>query len=163
MRPRDHVIAGAAGAAALSPFIGWGESLVFMAASVLIDVDHYLDFLWHNRFTDFSLKGMFRYHAWLKERWLKPEFLNIEVFHTAEFLVPLLALSYRLGSGPLFALWLGFFFHAAVDAIYLSANRVPFIRAHSFAEYFIRRRRLEKRGLRPALLYLEAVKMTRED
>lgn len=161
MKLRDHVIACTAGAVVLYPVLG-ANSLVFWLASIFIDLDHYLDFLWNNRFTDFSVRRMFSYHGWLSKRWHRPEFLNIELFHTAEFLGPLLILALWTGSGPLLALWLGCIFHCMLDIIYLAMNGVYAIRAHSFTEYFIRKRLLAKKGLDPALLYQEAVRMTRE-
>lgn len=161
MKLRDHVITGAVGAAVLFPLLGT-NSLVFWLASIFIDLDHYFDFLWNNRFTDFGVKSMFRYHGWLKDRWHRPEFLNIELFHTVEFLGPLLIIAIWTDSGPLLALWLGCIFHCVLDIIYLAANRVLPIRAHSFTEYFIRKRLLAKKGLRPGDLYQEAVRMTRE-
>lgn len=162
MKPRDHVILGALGAAALYPWMG-KHSAVFWAASVLIDLDHYLDFLWHNRFTDLSVKRMFEYHVWLESQWKRPEFLNIEVFHTVELLVPLFALAHWASSPALLAVCMGFAFHISLDMVYLTRKGVPFIRAYSFTEYLIRRRMLIKRlGLAPAQLYSEAVRSTRE-
>lgn len=161
MRPRDHVIYGGIGAAALAPALGAG-SLVFWAASVAIDLDHYIDYLWHNRFTDFSIEGMFEYHRLLTKRWHDPAFLNIEVFHTIEFIAPLLIITHYTGSAALLALSMGFLFHIALDLVSLAANGIFFARAHSVPEYFIRKKMLMGRGLDPAGLYTEAAKMTRE-
>lgn len=157
MKPRDHVIAGAIGAAALYPFIG-KDSVVFFAASILIDLDHYLDFLWHNRFTDFSVRRMFAYHDWLGKNLYRPGFLNLEIFHTAEFLIPLFLISHWTGSAALFAVWLGFVFHVVLDIVNLAAHGVPFLRAHSFVEFFIRKRRLERKGFDPVGLCREALR-----
>ncbi|MBI2400627.1 MAG: hypothetical protein HYV23_06190 [Deltaproteobacteria bacterium] len=161
MRPRDHVIYGAAGAAALYPALGTG-SLIFWAASVAIDLDHYLDYLWHNRFTDLSFKGMFEYHRLLTKKWHSPEFLNIEIFHTIEFMAPLFIIARVTDSDALFALFLGFIFHIALDLVSLYRNGIFFARTHSFPEYFIRKKMLEARGLDPAGLYNDAARMTRE-
>jgi len=161
MRPREHVIYGALGAAALYPALGAG-SAVFWAASVAIDLDHYVDYLWHNRFTDFSFKGMFEYHRLLTKRWHDPAFLNVEVFHTVEFIAPLLIITHYTGSSALLALSAGFLFHIALDLVSLAANGIFFARAHSYPEYFIRKKILTSRGLDPARLYTEAAKMTRE-
>ncbi|MCC6501759.1 MAG: hypothetical protein IT362_01320 [Deltaproteobacteria bacterium] len=161
MRPTDHVIYGAVGAAALYPAIGAG-SLLFWAASVAIDLDHYIDYVWHNRFTDLGYKGMFEYHRLLTKRWHNPAFLNIEIFHTIEFIVPLLIITHYTGSAPLLAVCMGFIFHIALDLVSLRSNGIFFARAHSFPEYFIRKKMLESRGLDPAGLYTEAARMTRE-
>lgn len=161
MKPRDHVIYGAAGAAALYPALGAG-SVLFWAASVAIDLDHYLDYLWHNRFTDLGFKRMFEYHRLLTKKWHDPAFLNIEIFHTVEFIVPLFAIAHFTGSAPLFAVCLGFIFHIALDLVSLYRNGIFFARAHSLPEYFLRKKMLQGRGLDPAMLYLDAARMTRE-
>lgn len=161
MRPRDHVIYGAAGAAALYPALGSG-SLLFWAASVAIDLDHYLDYLWHNRFTDLGFKGMFEYHRLLTKQWHNPAFLNIEIFHTIEFMAPLFIIAHLTDSDALFALFFGFVFHIALDLVSLYRNGIFFARAHSFPEYFLRKKMLEAKGYDPAGLYTEAARMTRE-
>lgn len=162
MRPREHVVYGAIGAAALYPALGAWGSLLFWGASVAIDLDHYIDYLWHNKFTDLGYKGMFEYHRLLTKKWHSPEFLNIEIFHTIEFIAPLFALSRYTGSAALSALWLGFVFHIVLDLVSLYRNGIFFARAHSFPEYFLRKKRLQDRGYDPAGLYLEAAKTTRE-
>lgn len=156
MRPRSHVIYGSAGAAALYPVLGTG-SLWFWGASVLIDIDHYADFVYHNRFTDFSFKKMLDYHAVLHGWWGRPEFLNFELLHTIEFIAPLAALTWWAGSPVLLAVTLGFIFHIMLDITSLTLAGVPFIRAHSCTEYFIRKRLLARRGLNPTDLYDEAI------
>jgi hypothetical protein len=161
MRPREHVIYGAAGAAVLYPALGLG-SILFWAASVAIDLDHYIDYVWHNGFTDLSFKGMFEYHRLLTKKWHSPEFLNIEVFHTVEFMVPLFLIANFTGSAALFALLWGFVFHIVLDLVSLYRNGITFARAHSLPEYFIRKKLLARRGLDPATLYTEAARMTRE-
>ncbi len=146
-----------AGAAVLYPFIG-KDSVIFFVASILIDLDHYLDFLWHNRFTDFSIKRMFAYHEWLGKHLKTPGMLSLAIFHTAEVIIPLFLVSYWAGSGALFAVWLGFVFHILMDVYYLAAQGVPFLRAHSFVEFFIRKRMLVRKGLDPAGLCREALR-----
>lgn len=157
MRPRSHVIYGGAGAAALYPVLGVG-SLWFWGASVLIDIDHYIDFVYHNRFTDLSFKKMLDYHAVLNGWWSRPEFLNFELLHTIEFIATLAAISWWTGSPVLLAMTLGFIFHIMLDIVSLSLAGVPFIRAHSCTEYFIRKRLLSRRGLNPTDLYEEAIR-----
>ncbi len=161
MRPREHVIYGGAAAAALYPALG-ASSLLFWGASVLIDIDHYMDFVYHNDFTDMSFKGMFDYHAVLMRWWKRPEFLNVEVFHTAEFMVPVVLLAWLSGSLALKAVALGFVFHIVLDVTSLVMNGIPFARAHSFVEYYIRKRRLLRCGLDPARLCREAVEAIKE-
>ncbi len=161
MRPVEHVAYGGLAAAALYPVLGTG-SILFWAASVAIDLDHYLDYVWHNRFTDLGFKGMFEYHRLLTKKWHSPEFLNIEVFHTVEFIAPLLMITHYTGSAALLSACLGLVFHVMLDLVSLYMNGIFTVRAHSLPEYFIRKKRLEARGLDPAALYLEAARTTRE-
>ena len=50
MKLREHVVLGGAAAAGLTPVLGAQDSLVFLGATVLIDVDHYWDYLVRNDF-----------------------------------------------------------------------------------------------------------------
>lgn len=162
MKPREHIILGGAGSAALLPF--WGVSVLwFWAAAVLIDLDHYMDYVYRNGFTDFSIKGMFDYHDVLDELWERPEFLNLSVFHTIEFLGPLYLFSLQDESGILWVVFCGFVFHVALDMIYLYRQNTFFIRAHSIAEYWVRKSRLNRRGLDPASVCAQAVKRVKEN
>jgi len=162
MRPREHVIYGGLAAGALYPALGGGGSLLFWAASVAIDLDHYLDYVWRNGFTDLGYRGMFEYHRLLTKKWHSPEFLNLEVFHTIEFIAPLFIITHYTGSAALLAVCLGFVFHIMLDLASLYMNGIFTVRAHSLPEYFIRKRMLEARGYDPSGLYLEAARMTRE-
>lgn len=160
MSPRDHVIYGAAAAGALYPGLGI-NALYFWGASFLVDIDHYLDYVYHNGFTDFSLSRMFDYHNILERFWPRKEFLNVEVFHTAEFLAPLYIASRLLGSAALEAVFWGIIFHVLLDMFYLYRLRIFFKRSYSIIEYFIRKHLLERHGLYPAVIYMEAVEIVR--
>ncbi len=158
MRPRNHVILGGAAAGALYPFMG-ANSVIFWLASFLVDIDHYLDFLYHNGFTDFSFRRMFDYHRALQKYWPRPGFINVAVFHTVEFVALLYAVSKGLDSGALEAVFWGILFHLMLDMVFLFRAGAFFKRAHSITEYLIRRRLLERRGLRPVELYNRTAKM----
>lgn len=161
MRPRDHVIYGSIGAVALYPFMG-KETAFFWAASVAIDIDHYIDYIWRNRLSDLSLRGMFEYHRHITKKWHDPAFLNIEIFHTVEFVLPLFVVAHWTASAMLFAACLGLVFHMALDLLSLYKNGIFFARAHSLPEYFIRKTMLQRRGLDPDGLYREAARKTIE-
>lgn len=158
MSPRDHVIYGTVAASALYPSIGT-DAAYFWAASFLIDIDHYLDYVYHNGFTDFSFKKMFAYHNALDRFWHSPEFLNLEIFHTIEFLAALYLVSLWSASTALLSVFLGFVFHSLLDIVYLSGHGVFSIRAYSFTEYYMRRRRLVEMGYSPGDIYREAVRI----
>jgi len=156
---RDHTIIGGAVSIILYPFIGL-EALWFFGASVLIDIDHYIDFIYHNGMRDFSPARMFLYHKILS-RWLKdPEFLNMEIFHTVEFLILILALALIFNSTVLAAIFFGLMLHIALDVIFLLRHKVLNKRVHSIAGYFIKKRAFAKKGLNPARLYKKAVELT---
>lgn len=161
MTPEKHFIYGTAAAALLAPVMG-EKSVAFWAASCLIDIDHYLDYVYHNGGADWGIRNMFAYHAALERLWGRPDFLNLEVFHTAEFIVPLFFLSHWLGSAWLMAAWWGMVFHIALDAAGLSMLGILKLRAHSFIEYFIRKRACRRRGMDPSDVCSEAVRMVRE-
>ena len=84
MKVEYHVVAGGVASAALIPVLGV-NSAAFLTASVLIDVDHYLDYVYRNNFTDFSIKRMFAFHDFLEEKASEIPFVVLSVMHTVEF------------------------------------------------------------------------------
>ena len=162
MRLRDHVILGGSASAALAPVLG-ADLLIFFCASVLIDVDHYIDYVWHNAFRDLSPSGMFAYHRVLEGMWPRKEFLSLEVFHTVEFLAALYAASWLLASGALRAVFWGMVFHVLLDIVFLFRHRALFKRSYSVTEHLVRTAVMRSRGLRPSEVFAEAVEMTMGD
>jgi hypothetical protein len=157
MRVGGHIILGGVGSIALYPFPSL-PGLVFWLSSVVIDVDHYLDFIYRNGFTDFRIKKALDYHDVLRGLWRSPEFLHISVFHTVEFAALVYILSVWTDAAWLKALCLGIVFHVAVDMIYLYRHKVLTLRAYSVIEYLIRKNRLVARGLSPTAVYSEALR-----
>ncbi len=123
-----------------------------------MDADHYLDYVYHNGLTDLSVSNSMRYHRVLRAWWRRPEFLNLSVFHTVEF-VGALGILYTWTGAPWLgaALW-GLVFHMGVDTLYLAAHKGLTLRAYSVVEYYLRKRRLLARGLSPEKMYAEAVR-----
>lgn len=160
MTLKSHIIIGGAASAALYPVLGV-DCIFFWFASFLIDIDHYLDFLYHNGFKDWSPRRMFDYHKVLVRHWHSPAFLNIEIFHTVEFLAALYAVAVLTGSAGLKAVFWGFIFHNLLDIIFLAKKGILFKRAYSFTEYFIRKRAMRLRGLCPSSLCTLAVSTVR--
>lgn len=157
MSPKDHIVFGAIASVALYPSMGQ-KSAYFWCASVAIDFDHYLDFVYHNRFTEFSLKKMFGYHKELVKAWHLPEFLNVELFHSIEFMAALYIISALTGLPALKAVLWGLIFHNALDMLFLLRNGIFFKRAYSLTGYLIKKRRLEAAGLRPGEVYSQALR-----
>src|SRR5581483_4018485 len=98
MQPKEHVAYGAAASLCLLPALPPERVAFFFAGSVLIDIDHYLDFLYFSRFREWSPSGMFRFHGRLAKVIHKPGFCALEAFHTAEFFLGILLLGLALRS-----------------------------------------------------------------
>ncbi len=157
MNLREHVVLGGAAAAALSPVLGARDSAVFWAASVLIDVDHYWDYLCRNRFRNWSFRKTFAFHRALFQRIRDPEFLGLNVFHTAEWFLLVSLAGVWLGSNMILAAFWGMVFHLGLDLARLAWRRVAFARALAIVEYWVRRRALVTRGLDPDRPYRDAL------
>lgn len=157
MNLREHVVLGGAAAAALSPALGVEGSLAFWAASVLIDVDHYWDYVQKNGFRNWSPGKMFEFHGQILRSIRRPELLALNLFHTVEwFLLVYLIGRWSGGSLVMAALW-GMVFHLGLDVARLAWHRAVLKRALSVVEYWIRRQRLRERGLDPDEVYREAL------
>jgi len=147
MRLRKHLIIG--GAATVFLYFHWGlwRALLFWGATVLIDADHYWDYLWRNKFTDWSGWRMFRYYNLLEERGDEKNFYAFSLLHTAEiFLLVFLLAKFWDYNFFMTVLW-GMVFHLFLDIIYLAYNKKLFLRAYSIIEYWIRRPRLVRQGV----------------
>lgn len=161
MQLKHHVLIGTALATALWPAIGPAASGSFLAGAVLIDVDHYLDFLMRNRFRTFSIKKMFLFHKYLFPRIKRPDFLGLDVFHTVEFLAFMALFSVRSKALLFQAVTAGMAIHFFSDLIYLKRIGAFSARAHSLVEYAIRKRRMTRQGFvleRPYQEVLELIK-----
>lgn len=156
MRAREHVLIGGIASLVLSPVIGLG-SIPFWIGSVLIDVDHYLEFIYHNRLTNFSIRRMYDYHYLLGNYWPRPEFLNLSVFHTVEFLSLFYLVALWLDSFMLKAALLGMLLHFFLDFIYLVSWGAANKRAYSIIEFLIRKEIMKRNGLHPFTICNEAI------
>ena len=157
MNLREHVILGGAAAATLYPVLGAQGSAVFWASSVLIDVDHYWEYLSRNRFRNWSFRKTFAFHRALFQRIRDPEFLGLNVFHTAEWFLLISLAGVWLGSSMILAAFWGMIFHLGLDLARLHTYGCLFKRALSVVEYVARRHRLVARGLNPDAPYEEAL------
>ncbi|HZV81677.1 MAG TPA: hypothetical protein VFF53_05875, partial [Geobacteraceae bacterium] len=105
---------------------------------ILIDVDHLL--FYYIRRGRWDISGMFRFFREDVDQHLDAiPYLGVCIFHTAEFF---LAVAVIAAIFPLFKfLLIGLAFHILLDIYDLIRLRIPFIRAYSLVEHFIRRRR----------------------
>jgi hypothetical protein len=158
MRLREHLIIGGAGAVFLyfypvthlmSNGVNWGfwRVLLFFAATVLIDADHYWDYLWRSKFADWSGWRMFRYYDLIEERGNKKNFYAFSLLHTAEILGGVYLLAYYWSSAVFMPVFWGMVFHLFLDTIYFARRRHLFIRAYSIIEYWVRKPRLIRQGI----------------
>ena len=131
-----HLAATGVAAAALTPWLGGRELLLFAVGSVLIDADHY--FLYVVRTGRFDIRGMFRYFAELQPIQHKIPYVGLCLFHTVDFflLVGVAAVCYPV----LLPLLAGLLYHFLLDLVDLNRKGVPFIRAYFLVEHAIRRR-----------------------
>ena len=159
MRAEYHAAIGGIASGGLAPVLGV-NSLVFFAASVLIDFDHYLDYVYRNRLSDFSVRRMFRFVAALDKRAKESPTVLLSVFHTIEFLLLVYAVAVLVGAPSMWALLWGMLFHIALDVVDLLRNRTPFVRAYSLFECLARWDRLRKRGAQPEAAYRLALQDT---
>ncbi len=152
MKAQYHVLSGGIAASLLIPVLGV-NSAVFFASSILIDGDHYIDYVFRNGFKDFSVKRMFTFHDRLFDVGGRKNFLGLNIFHTVEFLLLEYAASTLTDWMWLRAALWGILFHMAVDLIYLYRLGRLFRRALSVFEYIVRWRRMKRRGLQPEQPY----------
>ena len=156
MKSRYHVTSGGLVSLLLIPVLGY-YSILFWLASFLIDVDHYLDYVFHNGFRDFSIRNMFVYNDRLHQFSRGRDFIGISILHTAEFVLAVYIASELLNWFWLKAILWGILFHMILDIVYLACQRRLFSRALSLIEYIIRWRSLKNRGLKPEEPYRKAL------
>ena len=92
--------------AVLFPFVGWW-CVLFFVGSFLVDVDHYLDYVFS--FRDLSLKRAYLFY----KNYSGHLTVRLNVFHTFEFWVFLLVLSFFYK--PVMFFSLGILFHMLLD------------------------------------------------
>ncbi|OHB47176.1 MAG: hypothetical protein A2106_06095 [Planctomycetes bacterium GWF2_40_8] len=156
MKLKHHIIYGGIASLCLFPKFGF-LSGIFWAASVLIDVDHYIEFLCRNRFTNFSFKKMSDYCNIILKWNKRPGLLGLSIFHTAEIIGGIYLISIWLNSDVIKAVFWGMVFHMLLDVLYLSKRRILFCRVFSFLEYFIRKKIMIQNGLSPDAIFEEAL------
>jgi len=153
---RDHVAIGGILALISIPLWGVKSSFVFWLANVLIDLDHYLRFIYLTKFKVLGINAMFRFYEELFSQRYHPDFLTLEFFHTLEFItsIGIFGFFFPMLFGPVF--W-GLSFHIGVDLVHLARSKILNKRAHSFAEYFCRRKKIILRGGDPNLVFANAM------
>ncbi len=152
MKARYHAMTGAVAASALIPVLGV-NSAVFWVASILIDGDHYIDYVYRCRFRDFSIKRMFRFHELLFKEVKARHFLSLNLLHTVEVLIFLYIAGEITSWLWLQAIFWGMLFHVATDLVYMYVKGSLFRRALSIVEYAVRWDNIKRHGCRPEEIY----------
>lgn len=157
MRLTEHLVLGAGAAGALVPVLGVEGAGVFYASSVLLDVDHYLEYVQRTRFRDWSPARMFAFHGEVFSRIDRPDMLALSLFHTIEWFA-LAFVAWHWWDGVLgLAALLGMVFHLGCDLLRLTTLGAVTKRALSLVEYWVRRRSLARRGFDPDGVQKEAL------
>jgi len=138
MTLKQHIAATGIAAAILAPRSSLVELLLFASGGILIDVDHLL--FYYIRTGRMDVGGMFRYFREEVDQHLdRIPYLGVCIFHTAEFFLAVAMLAVFF---PMVRFLLaGLIFHIILDICDLVRLKIPFIRAYSLIEHFIRRRR----------------------
>ena len=163
---KDHAKAGFGTGLLYSFLQGIVGGVFFFLASVLLDFDHIIDFLWRSRgfwkSKKISIKDIkyilkknveFDYACCSPERLKRRDVLIVLPFHTVEFLLIVLTAALLIQSAfpsaVLMAIFWGALFHLILDVVYnIRLKTVPAVRTFSLFEYLIRKRLMkEKRGI----------------
>ncbi len=160
MKLREHIIIGAVASIILIPQWGIWRVLLFWGAEVLIDADHYWDYLWRSKFQDWSGWRMFRYYDLFSKRLHDKNFLGFSLLHTVEVFAAVYLLAYYWNYTFFITIFWGMVFHIILDMIWLLKYKVFFGRAYSIIEYWFRKRSMLRRGLNPDGFYKEMFKLS---
>jgi uncharacterized membrane protein (DUF485 family) len=157
---RDHVMASGVVALVSVFFWGWVPAMLFWFASIFIDADHWFGFLYRTRFRFWGPSSMMRFYEYIEYTLVQNNskgFLNIDIFHTVEFVCVLGVMAFAVAPvlQPIF--W-GVMFHLFVDWIYLSHRGVFHNRCYTLWEYITRRKRIIAQGLDPDRIFRQALK-----
>ena len=137
MTLRQHATLTAAASLFLLPFWNWTQLLLFSAGSVLIDVDHYLLYVWRRK--RLGIADMFEYHQELFTRRASIPYAGICIFHTVDFFALCLVLA--LWFPLLWYLLAGLVFHFLLDVLFLLRHDYALGRAYFVLEHYLRKRR----------------------
>ncbi|MBI2659143.1 hypothetical protein HYX05_03555 [Candidatus Woesearchaeota archaeon] len=139
MKPLAHLLSSLILALSLIPILKWNALLV-LAGGFLIDIDHHFWYVYRYR----KINIFKAYKFFIKpmdEKNFKSVAGILLIFHTAEFLLIMLALSYI--SKIALAFTIGLLLHYALDLCYLYFVARGFVVNHSII-YWIYREKIQK-------------------
>ena len=153
MKLREHLIIGGVAMIILAPHWGLWRALLFWGAEVLIDADHYWDYLWRSKFKDWSGWRMFRYYKIVTDKLHDKNLLGFSLLHTAEVFVTVYLLAHYWNYTFFITILWGMVFHLFLDILWCSYKKAFFVRAYSIVEYWVRKNLMIKNGLDPDGFY----------
>jgi len=132
MLPKIHAILGAVFSILIYFIfhISLFNAFLILFASIFIDFDHYV--LYVEKKNDFSLKNAYNF---LKKESSKKHKPMLHIFHTIEFMILILVLSF-FWQGFLF-IFIGMIFHSALDIGDLIYHKKYTAREHFLIRYLI--------------------------
>lgn len=130
MLPKPHLVFGAIFSVILY-ITGFSvfSCVVILLSSILIDFDHYLYYIIKKK--DFSLKRAYIWHERL-DKFHKPMMM---VFHTVEFLILVLILSYF--NRIFIFIFIGMIFHSILDMLDMLKKGIFYAREYSLIRYLV--------------------------
>lgn len=160
MKAQEHIAYGGAASAVVAMIWGPWNALVFWLASVLIDVDHYLDHIYRTGGADWNVLSIFKLDNYFRKKLdtgeMQKRALCFSLFHTAEVFLAVYVTATHYGQSLLMFVFFGMVFHLFLDLLFLTRYKALFMRALSIVEYMIRKRIMKRRGIDPDKYYLEA-------
>lgn len=118
----------------LFPQVNFLSALIIFFSSVLIDIDHFLFYVFKEKDTSLSLRKAV---DWFLKQTKSPKPFST-IFHSVEFLLILAILSFY--SKIVFFIFLGFVFHLITDIVFLYIKGDIHLRRFSFLLYFMTRK-----------------------
>ena len=164
MKLREHLIIGGIAAVILYFYYDWAlwKTALFFVSSVMIDADHYWDYLWRSKFADWSGWRMFRYWDLTTKDIKNRNFLLLSLLHTVEVFVLIFLLARFWHYTFFITIFWGMLFHLCLDMLSLAYRGIFFIRAYSVVEYWARKKRMICQGLDPDGFYREVFNKSKQ-
>lgn len=131
---KTHTVQAAVTAALASQYLNIVEVAILFFSIILIDVDHYFDFVVVCK--RYSIRDMFKFHKYVWEH--KHGIYGLNIFHTMEVFAALFILGFM--NRYLWIVLAGFAMHMTLDLISLIHHGIVFNRAFSIIEYLIRKK-----------------------
>ena len=159
MKAQEHIVYGGAASAVVAMIWGPWNAFVFWTASVLIDVDHYLDHVCRTGGADWNVASIFKLDNYFRRKLdtgeMQKRALCFSLFHTVEAFSAVYASAVYSGQSLFMFVFLGMVFHLFLDFLWLTRYNALFMRAFSVVEYWIRRSVLKRRGIDPDGFYID--------